>query len=417
LKAGFLTEDSKALSALYAIYLGATGVATDTRKCGQNTLFFALVGENFDGNRFAQDALDGGCIAAVVDDPALFDAPGMFGVADVLTALQSLATHHRGHWDFPVIGLTGSNGKTTTKELLLAVLGKHFDVHGTRGNLNNHIGVPLTLLDIPASSQIAIIEMGANHRGEIQELCAIASPTHGLITNIGRAHLEGFGGEEGVLLGKAELYDSLRKSGGTAFVRSDDSALLAVSEGIARNLYGGEFSADCRHIDFALPGAHNMLNADAAIAVGRHFGLSTGAICSALQAFVPHSGRGELKTTSENVLLLDCYNANPSSVEAAVRSFAAERTTPHKLCIIGDMKELGDFASESHQQTLLLMDELGLAHWVVGPCFMEVAGPDTIAFPDTDAVIARLSAQPIKGQFILLKGSRSMALERLIDLL
>lgn len=407
----------KALEALYDIFLGAEGVVTDTRKCSPNTLFFALSGENFDGNRFAQDALDKGCVAAVVDDPTLFDRPGMFGVADVLFTLQSLAAHHRRQWDFPVIGLTGSNGKTTTKELILAVLGTSFDVYGTHGNLNNHIGVPLTLLGIPTTAQVAIIEMGANHRGEIAKLSAIASPSHGLITNIGLAHLEGFGGEQGVLLGKAELYDHLHTVGGTAFVRSDDMDLLDASEGLERIIYGGNFATDCGHIDFALPGAHNLLNAEAAIAIGRHFGLSTETICNALEAFVPHSGRGEEKMTDSNSILDDCYNANPSSVEAALRAFASEGGKSPKFCILGDMKELGSFAGEGHRKILQLAEELALDHWAVGPCFVEAAGVDTVAFADTDAVMDRLSTHPISGRHILLKGSRSMALERLIDLL
>ena len=416
--------------ALYDVFRGATGVATDTRKCAPGTLFFALKGDNFDGNRFADDALKRGCVAAVVDDPALFDLDGMFGVDDVLTALQMLAGHHRAKWDFPVIGLTGSNGKTTTKELMLAVLGMRYKVYGTRGNLNNHIGVPLTLLEIPADAEMAIIEMGANHVGEIQNLARIAQPTHGLITNIGRAHLEGFGSEEGVLKGKTELFEHLRSVDGVALMRSDDPKLMQASAGMRRVPI-----EDQPVPRLALPGAHNVQNAQAAWAVGRLFDVPEVDVRKALQTFEPHSARGERQQTERNELLLDCYNANPSSVEAALRAFALNKTgdhtghSPEKLCILGDMKELGAYAEESHGSIVDLLDELRLDHLLVGPCFTiavekarsaQTGGASVdrgFAFADITGLQQHIMDHPIEGKQILLKGSRSMALEQLIELL
>ena len=346
------------------------GVTTDTRRCGPGKLFFALKGERFDGNAFASEALAAGCLAAVVDDPAL-SGDRLLHVEDVLTALQDLAHRHRTRFPGPVFGLTGSNGKTTTKELLRAVLSKSFDVHATEGNLNNHIGVPLTLLSMPADVEFALVEMGANHQGEIALLSRIADPTHGMITNVGLAHLEGFGGVDGVKKGKQELYLHLASRGGTALVPADDPDLMALSalDGLTRNLYRtedhppllwrdgdapdaplywsldgtrtpGPWHVEGKPLPVQLEGPHQVANMVAAVAAGLHFGVQEADICAALAAFEPVRQRGETVDTGRNTVIVDCYNANPSSVESTLRAFAAAgHGAP--LAILGDMMELG----------------------------------------------------------------------------
>ena len=420
----------------------SAGVTTDTRQCGPGMLFFALRGERFDGNAFAAQALEAGCLAAVVSDPAL-EGPGLLFVEDTLAALQDLAQAHRQRFRCPVFGLTGSNGKTTTKELLRAVLSRRFAVHATQGNLNNHIGVPLTLLSMPTDVELALVEMGANHQGEIALLSRIADPTHGLITNVGLAHLEGFGGVDGVKKGKQELYVHLAARGGTALVPADDADLMALSEleGLQRDLYRtaghpplvwragdtpyaplfwstdgsrspGPWHAEGAPLPVQLEGPHQVANMAAAIAAGLHFGVTESDICDALVGFQPVRQRGETVRTDRNTVIVDCYNANPSSVESTLRAFsAAGHDAP--LAILGDMMELGTHSAEGHRLARDVAQECGVECWVVGTQFAAHA-PGDRTYADVDALIAAIQEEAVQNRTILLKGSRSVALETLV---
>ena len=421
------------------------GVTTDTRRCGPGKLFFALKGERFDGNAFANEALAAGCLAAVVDDPAL-SGDRLLHVEDVLSALQDLAHRHRTRFPGPVFGLTGSNGKTTTKELLRAVLSRSFDVHATEGNLNNHIGVPLTLLSMPADVEFALVEMGANHQGEIALLSRIADPTHGMITNVGLAHLEGFGGVEGVKKGKQELYVHLASRSGTALVPADDPDLMALSalDGLTRSLYRtedhppllwrdgnapdapllwsldgtrtpGPWHAEGKPLPVQLEGPHQVANMAAAVATGLHFGVPEAEIGEALSTFEPVRQRGETVDTGRNTVIVDCYNANPSSVESTLRAFAAA-SHDAPLAILGDMMELGAHSAQGHRLARDVARKCGLECWVVGAQFSEHA-PGDRTFPNTEEMTTALQADMLSGRTILLKGSRSMKLEELVPFL
>ena len=417
------------------------GVTTDTRKCGPGMLFFALKGERFDGNSFAHQALEAGCLAAVVDDPSVI-GDNVLHVENVLQTLQSLANLHRHRFGCPVLGLTGSNGKTTTKELLRTVLSETFVVHATAGNLNNHIGVPLTLLSFPKDVEFAIVEMGANHQGEIAALSRIAEPTHGIITNVGMAHLEGFGGIEGVKKGKQELFVHLASKGGTAFVPASDKDLMALSklEGLVRLCFGttehpplswrtnsapgapvywsmnppnpGPWHNAKGALKVELEGEHQLANMTAAMAVGHHFGVPAESICNALEAFQPVQQRGEVVETKANTVIIDCYNANPSSVESTLRAFAAAGHTK-PLAILGDMMELGEHAPSGHRLVRDVATECGIECWTVGSIFAQYA-PGDQSFDALDALQRLLDNQPESGRTILLKGSRSMRLETLV---
>ena len=423
---------------LLDIFLKAPGgVTTDSRMCGEGMIFFALKGENFDGNKYAQDAIDSGCVASVVDTPELKDIEGMFYVEDVLTALQSLAREYRRTFDIPVLGLTGSNGKTTTKELTAAVLSQKFKVHATKGNFNNHIGVPLTLLSAPRDTELLVVEMGANHVGEIADLCAIAEPTCGLITNIGRAHLEGFGGIEGVKKGKGELFDFLRLSqDSTAFVNANHKALLEISDGLTCRYYGSaEHAPSSRFIEGgerrlvwaeggeeseALPvqleGDYNLDNITTAIAVGLHFNVNRELIGQAISNYTPSNNRSQTTTTGRNTVLLDAYNANPSSMTEALNSFA-KNIKGDKLVILGDMRELGEYSHEAHKEIVGLCERLGLEALYVGEEFYAVTDGGAKYFATTDDLKRVLEVEVVKGKTVLLKGSRGMRMEQLLPLL
>lgn len=423
---------------LLDIFLKAPGgVTTDSRMCGEGMIFFALKGENFDGNKYAQDAIDSGCVASVVDTPELKDIEGMFYVEDVLTALQSLAREYRRTFDIPVLGLTGSNGKTTTKELTSAVLSQKFKVHATKGNFNNHIGVPLTLLSAPRDTELLVVEMGANHVGEIADLCAIAEPTCGLITNIGRAHLEGFGGIEGVKKGKGELFDFLRLSQDSiAFVNANHKALLEISEGLICRYYGSaEHAPSSRFIEGgerrlvwaeggeeseALPvqleGDYNLDNITTAIAVGLHFNVNRELIGQAISNYTPSNNRSQTTTTGRNTVLLDAYNANPSSMTEALNSFA-KNIKGDKLVILGDMRELGEYSHEAHKEIVGLCERLGLEALYVGEEFYAVTDGGAKYFATTDDLKRVLEVEVVKGKTVLLKGSRGMRMEQLLPLL
>ena len=430
---------------LYSHYLAAGGqVSTDSRQPQPGTLFFALNGPSFRGADFAAQALAAGARHAVVDDVVLAAAdPARYTYApDPLAALQALAHHHRRQFAIPVLAITGSNGKTTTKELVTAVLAQQFHVLSTIGNLNNHIGVPLTLLRLRAGEHdFAVIEMGANHRGEIAAYCQWAEPTHGLITNIGKAHLEGFGGAEGVALGKGELFDYLTRTGGTAFVNTLDprlpslaaqvptilsyprlmddypATLLSADPAVALRLGNGT------EIVAQLTGDYNFPNLAAAAAVGLHFGISADKVATALARYNPQNNRSQLlRTAAGNDLILDAYNANPSSMAAALRSFAARPVAAGqtKLVILGDMFELGDASAAEHQQLGRLLAGLPLPQvLLIGP---EMARAATAAghfqhFATKAEAAEWLRQHPVRGQQALVKGSRGMALETLIELL
>jgi UDP-N-acetylmuramoyl-tripeptide--D-alanyl-D-alanine ligase len=428
---------------LYPKFLAASGVSTDSRQPQPNTLFFALNGPSFRGADFAAQALEKGARHAVVDDAALAaNDPSRYTYApDPLQALQELARYHRRRLRLPVLAVTGSNGKTTTKELLTAVLARRYRVLATLGNLNNHIGVPLTLLRLRAEEHnFAVIEMGANHQREIAALCELAEPSHGLITNIGKAHLEGFGGQEGIAKGKGELFDYLARTGGTAFVNTLDArlpglaaavptrltypkpadtypaTLLAASPAVALRL------ADGTEVAAQLTGDYNFPNLAAAAAVGLHFGVAPDEVAAALAQYNPQNNRSQLlRTPAGNELVLDAYNANPSSMEAALRSFAARPTAPGqtKLAVLGDMFELGEESMAEHQATGRLLASLPLPQvLLIGPEMREAARQGTFQHFNTKTEAAEwLRQNPVQGRQVLIKGSRGMALETLVELL
>ena len=431
---------------LYPHYLAAEGrVSTDSRQPQPGTLFFALNGPSFRGADFAPQALAKGARHAVVDDAALAATdPARYTFApDPLLALQALARHHRQQFAIPVLAITGSNGKTTTKELLTAVLAQQFRVLATIGNLNNHIGVPLTLLRLRAGEHdFAVIEMGANHQGEIAGYCAYAQPTHGLITNIGKAHLEGFGGPEGVARGKGELFDYLARTGGTAFVNTLDprlpglaaavptrltypapadnypATLLAAAPAVALRL------ADGSDVAVRLTGDYNFPNLAAAAAVGLHFGVSPEKVAAALAHYNPQNNRSQLlRTAAGNELVLDAYNANPSSMEVALKSFGqrpASSEAPGKAVILGDMFELGSESRREHANLGLLLAELPFGLVILIGEEMRNAhatNANTTYFATKAAAAEWLRQHPVRGQQVLVKGSRGMALETLVELL
>lgn len=408
---------------LYSLFQAHPQVTTDSRACKAGSLFFALRGERFDGNDFARTALDRGCAYAVVDRPELAGEQGMIYVADALRALQLLARHHRRTLALPVIAITGTNGKTTTKELTSAVLSRKHRVHYTRGNLNNAIGVPLTLMQLTREHELAVIEMGASHPGDIKELVEIAEPDCGLITNVGKAHLLGFGSIEGVLRTKGELYDYLRHRDGFIFLHEDDPQLVALSQGLKAIRYGSRqvtavcadptlrFTLEGRTVRTQLIGAYNLSNVLAAAAVGHHFGVPLEDICAALEQYQPTNNRSQLVTTQRNTLIMDAYNANPSSMAAAIGNFAL-LPQADKMCILGDMKELGAASAAEHQRIADLLASLqGLDVWLVGEEFAKVHAPAAFRhFTNTDAVAAELARHPLTGRTVLVKGSHSMRL-------
>ena len=432
---------------LYDHYRAAQGqVSTDSRQPQPGTLFFALNGPTFRGADFAAGALEKGARHAVVDDAALAaqDPARYTHAPDPLAALQALAQEHRRHFQGPVLAITGSNGKTTTKELLAAVLGEKYNVLATSGNLNNHIGVPLTLLRLrPEEHDFAVIEMGANHRGEIASYCQWAEPTHGLITNIGKAHLEGFGGEEGIAKGKGELFDYLAQTGGVAFVNTLDAKLPGLAAAVPTRLtYPGPAdgypaallgaapalrlrlgAADGLELVAQLTGSYNFPNMAAAAAVGAFFEVPAGRIAAALAAYNPQNNRSQLvRTARGNDLILDAYNANPSSMAAALRSFAQRPVAAGqgRVAILGDMLELGNSAPAEHRALGELLAELRLNQvLLVGPLMQAAAAayPAARHFPDKAAAAAWLAAHELSGQLALLKGSRGMGLETLVELL
>ena len=418
---------------LYQVYLQSRTVTTDSRTITPGCIFFAFKGETFDGNAFVPQALKQGAALCVTSDPQYTDDSRCMVVPDVLTTLQDLAREHRRHITMPVIGITGTNGKTTTKELVHAVLSKRYRTSATKGNFNNHLGVPLTLLSIPADTELSIVEMGANHPGEIEALCHIADPDCGLITNVGRAHLEGFGSFEGVVHTKTELYRHLSGKHGLVFVNAGNSILTSHPSLLTSHLhvvsYGSPANADVRgtlvgsdpylHFYFEvgdnvynvrthLLGNYNFDNCMAAVAVGLHFGVEPFDIKEAIEQYEPTNRRSQYKDTGRNRLFLDCYNANPSSMKAALESFAA-LPYPCKVPVLGGMKELGKESQQEHQAVVeqaLAGDYSQIV--LVGPEFQPMSGGDKVLwFPDVEAAVAHFHQHPLNGATILLKGSNS----------
>ncbi len=427
---------------LHSLYLSSTGICTDTRKPLPGGIFFALSGPSFNANAFAAKALEQGCGYAVVDDPAVAVDDRYVLVPDTLKALQELALQHRRTFKIPVIGITGTNGKTTTKELLHAVLSADRSTLATEGNLNNHIGVPLTLLKLKPEHRIAIIEMGANKVGDIAELTAIAEPTHGMITNIGRAHLEGFGSYEGVITAKTEMYSFLSGHAGTAFVHGDDALLMEKSAGLQRVTYGrnepfdtcgnavesdqpymelvfdGKERAGHYHITTKLIGNYNAPNALAAVCIAQYFGVRDEIIAGALSDYTPSNSRSEFRDTGRNHLILDAYNANPTSMKAALENFAAMKSDRSKLAILGDMRELGSDSEAEHRSIVNLLQTLGLDAMLVGEEFMKAALEVSVRrFANVGAAVGALKADQPKKLLILVKGSRGVKLEEVVGVL
>lgn len=424
------------MNELYTLFRNSNGVCTDTRKLKPGALFFALRGPNFDGNRYASLALSSGATAAVVDDSSLKGQEGMYYVEEVLKALQELGTYHREQMPARVIALTGSNGKTTTKELIHGVLASTYRTQATQGNLNNHIGVPLTLLSLQPETEYLIVEMGANHQGEIRKLSAIARPDFGLITNFGKAHLEGFGGVQGVIKGKSELYDFLMANDRYVFMRADDPIQREKLASYPRKIGYTEtgdtaffrinrveregpiaLSMDEQVIQSRLPGAYNFYNCAMAALIGRYFNVPIDRIQSAIEAYEPDNMRSQLMKKGSLTVILDAYNANPSSMAAAIQNLLTT-AAEDRVAILGDMLELGEESEAEHQAMAdLLNDERMAKAYLIGPHFSEVRSRHRCfgSFEDFAAAWPEISL-PENG-LVLIKGSRGMALERVLDLM
>ncbi len=427
------------LKDIYPLFLAHPFVSTDSRQVKPGSIFFALRGESFNGNEYAIRAIEAGASFAIVDDSKYRVNDSCILVDDVLTTLQDLARHHRMQFNIPIIAITGTNGKTTTKELVNGVLSKKFKTVATRGNLNNHIGVPLTLLQLTSETEIAIIEMGANHPGEIDFLCNIARPDYGLITNIGKAHLEGFGSYEGVINTKTELYRFIHVHEGMLFLNREDEVLSANAAACKTITYGNS-SADLVSdnitaepfvkmtiqfwdgvhltVESKLYGRYNTGNILAAACIGQYFKVSPEEIISSIESYQPGNNRSQIAKTEHNLLILDAYNANPSSMKAAIESFAAS-SYPERTVILGDMLELGKDSDNEHQQILNLVDKLQIAHvYLVGPIFTRMnMKRENICFHDSELAKMWFEHHRISNATILIKGSRGIRLEKLSEVL
>jgi UDP-N-acetylmuramoyl-tripeptide--D-alanyl-D-alanine ligase len=425
---------------IYELFKNSSGVTTDSRAVANGEIFFALWGDNFNGNKFASEALEKGASWAIIDDP-LFETEKTILVEDCLFELQALAAHHRKEMNVPVLAITGSNGKTTTKELLTAILAKKIKVHSTKANLNNHIGVPLTILSAPPDTEMMIIEMGASHIGEIRTLCLIAKPDYGIITNFGSAHIEGFGSNDGVIKAKTELYEHLRKVNGIALYNDKNPLLtekifkiinraVPFSDPTGIELLVEQVQSDLNLILKAtyfhhtyiirtnLFGDYNLENVKAAIAAGLFFGIEIEDIVDAVQNYQPANNRSQVKITKSNTIICDSYNANPTSMHLAIESFARIKSD-RKLVILGDMLELGEKSEEEH---LKLINELK-SHKIekavlVGKTFQKVSSKSGFnTFSDVKKLIDFLNSEPVSGNTILIKGSRGMGMEKIYDML
>lgn len=426
------------IEALYQLYLQHPGISTDSRKIEPGVVYFALKGANFNGNVFAHQALEQGAAYAVVDELHGDAHPHIIVVEDSLVTLQQLAKYHRTQLDIPVLAITGSNGKTTTKELIYAVLSEQYKTTATKGNLNNHIGIPLTLLSIPLDTEIAIVEMGANHIGEIADYCTYTLPNFGLINNCGKAHLEGFGSIEGVRKAKGELYDYIRIHQGTIFINNDLDYLQEMSKDITNRYTYGQASADLIGKDVSdtpllkvailnrlmecsiatqLTGSYNLPNVLAAVAVGTYFKIPVDTIKKALEAYVPSNSRSQWIKTAKNELILDAYNANPSSMELSIKNFAGIHAVD-KAVLLGAMKEVGTSSQAEHQKLIDLCISLGLEQvFLVGNEFKDVDIKAYHWFADSELLKCFLAQQNWHNKLILIKGSRGSKMEVVTEVL
>ena len=413
------------LEKLYRVFTESSGITTDSRKIGDGNLFFALHGASFDGNDYAIAALEQGASAAVIDrEDILHNNPDraerLILVDDTLQALQALAREHRRRLAIPIIAIAGSNGKTTTKELVSRVLAERFVVSTTRGNLNNHIGVPLTLLAMNSDTEFGVVEMGASAQGEIALLCSIADPNYGILPNIGLSHLEGFGGREGIRKGKGELFDHLNANGGRAFVPQEDEVLCEMAharEDLAVEYYSRSIAEG---FESNLTGDYNRYNIAAAVEVGRYFGIADERIAEAILSFKPDNNRSQAVKTERNQLVVDCYNANPSSMEVALDNIATMEAE-HKVLILGDMLELGEWSEEAHINILHKADKVAERIILVGNEFAkaynknEELSAEYSLYPTTIEALVALDKEPVSDSLVLLKGSRGIKLEIIID--
>lgn len=420
---------------IYTLFTKSSGVCTDTRKIVKNSIFFALKGDNFNGNKFATKAIEEGSNYAIIDEEEFNTHPHFILVTDVLKTLQDLANYHRSQFNIPVLGITGSNGKTTNKELIGAVLSKKFNLLMTEGNLNNHIGVPLTLLKLNSKHRFAIIEMGASKPKDIKELSEIAEPTHGLITNIGAAHLEGFGSLLGVINTKKELYENIGNSGGVLFYNSDDEILKNIlPNNIEKNAFGtkegiviGELKGLTPYVQFRwnykstysspiittkLVGKYNITNFLAAACIGKYFKVDNDKICKALEDYQPTNNRSQVSKIGSNTYIIDCYNANPTSMLAALENFV-EIEHSKKVAIIGDMLELGDYSKNEHQKIVDYLVNKNIKTILVGNEF-NTSTTAFIKYKSTNELIASNDLK-INDALILLKGSRGIKLENILN--
>lgn len=424
------------LDQLHKIFLESNGVSTDTRESLQNKLYFALKGDNFDGNKFVQSALKKGAKLAVSEDDRWKASPNVLIVADVLETLQQLAAFHRKYLNIPVIALTGSNGKTTTKELVARVLDKKYKVGYTKGNLNNHIGVPLTLLGLDQTAEIAVIEMGANHPKEIQRLCEIAAPDYGYITNFGKAHLEGFGGFEGVIKAKTELYDFLKEHSGKIFVNADDRLQVENAQPGNCISIGSDEKADFQiqiesqgifigvryasdFIESRLTGDYNGKNIAAAVGIGNYFKVPANDIREAIHSYIPENNRSQILRKHTNDIILDAYNANPTSMRLSLENI--EKFEGNRIVLLGDMFEVGKTSAEEHQSIVDFIEESLIDQaYVCGESFFKTVLKEKSKirkFKELEGLKTELAELKIRNSVILIKGSRGMAMERLLEVL
>lgn len=417
---------------LHQLFLQSAGVCTDSRKVFDGCIFFALKGENFNGNKFAAQAVQAGCLRAIIDEAA-YSSENCILVDNVLETLQDLARFHRNYLQTPILSITGTNGKTTTKELISSVLRKKYKLVSTQGNLNNHIGVPLSLLQMNAETELAVIEMGANHNKEIDFLCQIAQPDYGLITNIGRAHLQGFGSFETVVETKNELYQYVHTKNGELIVNQDDSLLMTLSEGTKRLTYGRlpvadiqaefleanpflKFKYKSQLIETQLVGSYNFDNVLAAIAAGIRFGVSEKSIIEALVSYKPENNRSQLLKTKLNTLYLDAYNANPSSMALAIENFS-QLSAGNKVLILGDMLELGKEAENEHIKIIKQLETAKFRQvYLVGTAFSKYnRNPQFQTFKTVDDLIKVLNTNKLENTHVLVKGSRGIRLEQVLN--
>ena len=420
---------------IYQYYSKKYLVSTDSRKIEEGCVFVALKGERFDGNDFAyQVAQDNIAACVIADRKDLPHHERLFIVEDSLTTLQELARLHRERCNIPIIGITGTNGKTTTKELTAAVLSKKFNLIYTQGNFNNHLGLPLTILRIKPDTEMAVVEMGANHPNEIDQLCTIANPDFGIITNIGKAHLEGFGSFEGVVKTKNELYDFIRNKNGKLFVNHDNELLMNLSNGIDSQTYGKDNNANIKasivssnpyliinwegnEIKTNLVGDYNFENVMAAISVGCHFNIEKNLIIEALENYTPTNNRSQFRKSEKNEIVMDAYNANPVSMHHAIKNFR-NISSDNTLLILGDMRELGKDSEKEHQIIVNLIKELKFENVIlVGSEFKKTVGTDFTTFDNVDELLSYINDNNISGKKILIKGSNSIRLEKIINVL